>query len=236
VLWLVLLACSSSPPDLGVYKSGANAIVKGSYSQPVKLWGPEGTVTRVPTPGPNGTTLLGASGPLWVVEKDEEKPTKGAPVPAAIVERAGFRLRDVLGTHAGEQIDPARSAGVALRSVVKMRRKLAPPVYLAVATFGQHGIPGPNGRSPVTSPEDCKSALAVLDADVGKTLSTLPIPGAEATCAVPVLIGPIDLDGDGGEDVLIAGQAENKGFRAWFHVEQNGTLTAGPTSTWSEIP
>lgn len=236
MLWLLLLACSPATPDLGVYRSGSNAIVKGRYTEPVQLWGPEGTVTRSPTPGPDGTTLLGASGPLWVVSHDVPKPEKGFPVPAAIVERAGFRMREVLGSHPGEEIDPARSAGVALRSMVKMRRKLAPPVYLVVATLGKHGIPGPNGVSPVTQPEDCKAAFAVLDAEVGKTLSSVPLPDAEATCAVPVVTGPVDLDGDGTEDVLVAGQSGNKGFRAWFRVAPEGTLVAGPTSRWAEVP
>lgn len=236
MLWLALLACSTSPPDLGVYKSGANAVVRGRYTEPVTLWGPDGSVTRVPTPGPDGTSLLGASGPMWVVPKELPKPEKGAPVPAAIVERAGFRLRDVLGSQPGTDIDPVRSAGVALRSVVKMRRELAPPVYLAVATLGKHGIPGPNGTSPVENPSDCKAALAVLDHDVATTLSSMPLPEAEVTCAVPVLIGPVDYDGDGAQDILVAAQSGKKGFRAWFRIDNDGKLTAGPTSTWSDIP
>ena len=236
MLWLLALACTARTPDLGVYKSGANAVVHGSYTAPVKVWGPDGVVERVPTPGPGGTTLLGAAGPLWIVSKDVPKPEKGAPVPAAIVERAGFRMRELLGSHPGESIDPATGAGVGLRSMIKARRHLAPPVYLTVATRGLHGIPGPNGVSPVKDPSDCEAFLAVLDADVGKTLSSVPLPDAATTCAVPVLTGPVDEDGDGNDDILVSGQSGNKGFRAWFRIYPEGTLVAGPHSVWTDIP
>ncbi|GDX80987.1 hypothetical protein LBMAG42_27980 [Deltaproteobacteria bacterium] len=235
MLWL-LLACSRPPVDLGVYKSGENAVIRGSYTEPVRVWGPAGTFTRVPTPGPEGTTLLGEAGPLWVVDRELPAVEKGAPVPAALVERAGFRLREVLGSTPSPEIDPVRGAGVSLRSVVKMRRNLAPPVYLAVATRGAHGIPGEGGRSAVESPEDCIAALAVLDAEASKILSSAPLPGAESTCAVPVLATPLDIDGDGQMDVLVHGQAEAKGFRAWFGIAADGTLTPGATSVWAEIP
>ncbi len=233
---LFLLACPAPTPDAGVYKSGANAIVQGTYTEPVLLWSPAGTVTRVPSPGPSGTTLLGEAGPLWVVGRDVPAVLKGAPVPAALVERAGFRLRDVLGAAPTPEIDPARGAGVSMRSMVKMRRNLAPPVYLAVATSGDHGIPGKDGPSPVNSPSDCKAALAVLDAEASATLSSVLLPDAEATCAVPVLAPPTDLDGDGNMDVLVHGQSEKRGFRAWFRIASDGTLTPGPRSIWVEIP
>ncbi len=235
VLWL-LVACSRPAPDLGVYKSGGNAVIRGSYTEPMRVWGPSGTFLRVPTPGPEGTTLLGEAGPLWVVDRDLPAVEKGAPVPAALVERAGFRLREVLGSTPSPEIDPVRGAGVSLRSVVKMRRTLAPPVYLAVATRGAHGIPGDAGPSPVDAPEDCKAALAVLDAEASKVLSSAPLPGAESTCAVPVLAAPLDVDGDGQMDVLVHGQAVSKGFRAWFRIAADGTLTPGATSQWAEIP
>ncbi len=235
MLWL-LLACTRPAPDLGVYKSGGNAVLRGSYTEPVRVWGPSGTFLRVPTPGPEGTSWLGEAGPLWIVDRDLPAVGKGAPVPAALVERAGFRLREVLGSSPSPEIDPVRGSGVSLRSVVKMRRDLAPPVYLAVATRGAHGIPGDEGPSPVESPDDCVSALAVIDAEASKLLSSALLPGAEATCAVPVLAGPLDLNGDGVMDVLVHGQSGAKGFRAWFQVAANGTLTPGPTSMWTEIP
>ncbi|MSQ04286.1 MAG: hypothetical protein EXR71_20800 [Myxococcales bacterium] len=233
---LFLLACPAPPSDLGVYKSGANAVVRGTYTEPVRLWSAAGTVTRVPSPGPPGTTFLGEAGPLWVVDHDVAAVLKGAPVPAALVERAGFRLRELLGAAPTSEIDPVRGAGVSMRSMVKMRRNLAPPVYLAVATRGDHGIPGKAGPSPVNSPEDCKAVLAILDAEASSTLSSVLLPDPEATCAVPILAPPTDLDGDGDMDVLVYGQSEKRGFRAWFSISSEGTLTPGPRSVWSEIP
>ncbi len=237
MLLALLLACPPSPPDGGVYRSGQNAVARGAFTAPVMLWGPAGTVTRVPTPGPDGTSFLGEAGPLWIVDRELPAVEKGGPVPAALVERAGFRLREVLGSQKTREIDPARGAGVAMRSVVKMRRKLAPPVYVAVATVGSHGIPvAGGGRAPVSAPGDCKAAIAVLDAEAEGTLSTMPLAGAEASCAVPVLTAPVDRDGDGVWDILVHGQAERAGFRAWFTVGEDGLLLAGPTSVWTEIP
>lgn len=236
MLFLLLACTGTTPPDRGVYKSGPNAVARGTWSEPVKVWGPQGTFTRVPSPGPDGTTLLGEAGPLWIVDVELPTVDKGPPVPAALVERAGFRLRDILGSQATQEIDPARGAGVSMRSVVKMRREHAPPVYLAVATLGAHGIPGPDGRSAVQAPSDCKAAIAVLDAEAETTLSSMLLPGAEATCAVPVMAAPVDMDGNGTRDVLVHGQAETKGFRAWFAVDNAGQLTAGPHSEWIGIP
>ena len=233
---LPLAACGGEP-DAGVYTSGKNAVARGSLATPIAVWSPAlGTVERVPTPGPAGSSLLGEAGPLWQTSLTLGAVDKGGPVPAALVERVGFRFREVLGGSATAEIDPARSAGVSVRSVVKVRRALAPPVYLAVATAGSHGIPGVAGRSPVTSPADCVAALAVVDHEAERVLGSVPVPGAAATCAVPTLTAPVDLDGNGVLDVLVHGQSEHKGFRAWFAVQADGTLEPGPTSVWMDIP
>ena len=218
-----------------MYRSGTNAAARGTWSEPVLAWGPEGSVRRIPTAA-DGATLLGEPGPLWIVDRELPKVERGAPVPAALVERAGFRLREVLGSQATLEIDPARGAGVSMRSMIKMRRELAPPVYLVVATRGAHGIPGPDGPSAVQDASDCKAALAVVDAEAEAGVDHALLAAAEATCAVPVLVGPVDLDGDGVKDVLVHGQSGTKGFRAWYRVGNDGKLTAGPASVWTEIP
>lgn len=234
---LLLAGACASEPDFGVYTSGKNAVMRGSERNPVQVWSPSlGTVSRVPTEGTRGSVLLGEAGPLWRTTRELPAVEKGGPVPAALVERAGFRFREVLGAQPTGEIDPVRGAGVSVRSLVKVRRKLAPPVYIGTATAGAHGIPGAEGRSPVTSPADCVSAIASLDHEAEAVIFTLPIPGAATSCAVPTLTAPVDLDGDGRLDVLAHGQSEGKGFRAWFSIGDDGTLTAGPTSLWTEIP
>jgi len=235
-LLLSLLSACSGGSDQGVYTSGKNAVVRGVSTTPVQVWGPNGTVTRVPSPGKGGAALLGEAGPLWITDRELPAVDKGGPVSAVLVERAGFRFREILGSRPTGEIDPVRGAGVSIRSMVKVRRSLAPPVYVAVATAGAHGIPGASGRSPVSSPADCFAAIAVLDHEAEATLATMPIPGAAESCAVPVLTAPVDRDGDGGLDILVYGQADHKGFRAWFAVGEQGTLTPGPTSLWLAIP
>ncbi len=232
----LVVACSLPTADLGVYRSGPNAIARGELAGEVLLWGPAGTTRRVPTPDGQGNSLLGESGPLWRVDREVPAPEKATPVTAALAERASFRMREALGAVAMAQPEADRASGVALRSMVKVRQHLAPPVYLVVATRGQHGIPGPGGkRSAVTDPRDCDTVIAVLDADLSTVLSSSAVPGAASTCGVPTLLAPVDRDGDGTLDVIAFGQAEGKGFRQWFALRDGG-LDPGPSSTWTAIP
>ena len=55
-------------------------------------------------------------------------------------------------------------------------------------------------------------------------------------CAVPYALGPVDRDGDGGQDFLVYGQEKNAGFRAWFTLLPDGTLVAGEHEVWEYIP
>lgn len=201
------------------------------------MWGPQGTLTRVATRGSRGFTLFGEAGPLWIVDRDLPAEDRRAPVTAAIAERAGFRLREVLGGTTGADIDPARSAGVTLRSVMKVRRHLAPPVYVAVATRGQHGVLKTDGtRAAVLKADDCVGAIAVLNAELAKVVDHKIIGEAETTCAVPVLAGPVDLDNDGRLDVLAHGQSENRGFRRWYGIDPEGKLVPGPWDQQDGVP
>lgn len=237
--WMAVLLSCSPVADRGVYRAGPNATAHyyAADGAKVKMWGPAGTVERIGTTAAKGFTLFGESGPLWIVDRDLPAEEKRAPVTAAIAERAGFRMREVLGGTAGTEIDPARSAGVMLRSVLKVRRHLAPPVYVAVATRGQHGVPGPGGsRSPVTTPDDCVGAVAVLDAELATVLDSKLLPFAASTCAVPVAAGPVDLDGNGALDVLVHGQAEQKGFRNWYGIDSSGKLVDGPFDHQEALP
>lgn len=213
--FLLLIACSQ-PPGQGVYRSGPNAILKGHVSGEVLLWGPSGTVRRLASEGPKGTTLLGQSGPLWRVDHELPPPPDAPPVAASLVEAAGFRFQDLLGTTSTGAKDAALAGGVQIRSMVKHRRTHAPPLYL------------------VTADANCQALVAVMDSKASTILHHQPLP--QAGCAPAVLLPPIDLDGDGRQDVLVYGQKDAAGFRQWFGIETDGALTPGPGESWTEIP
>ncbi len=236
----LLLACRDEPA-LGVYRSGPNAVARGARSAEVLVWGTAGTLRRVPTAA-DGASLLGEAGPLWIVDRELPAPPKALPVSAVMVERAGFRMKEVLApptptaTPAGASApDAAKAGGVYVRSVVKQRRDGAPPVYIVSATGDEVGAGRFDGPADVRQGENCKAALGIIDDKGEKLLSSVPLDAATRTCAVPVVVPPIDRDGDGVLDVLVHGQHEKKGFRSWFRIE--GTkLVPGPEDVWEAIP
>ena len=91
------------------------------------------------------------------------------------------------------------------------------------------------GRSDQREGENCKAVLALLDAKVETALAVISLTDATETCAVPVLVAPVDIDGDGNQDALVHGQLGDKGFRAWFQI-QDRALVAGPHERWDGIP
>lgn len=233
---LLLLACTSAPPpNGGVYRSGPNAITRGKPVESVLVWGASGTSRRVPTPSADGTLLVGEAGPLWVVDRELPAPPKSTPVAAVMVERAGFRMKDVLGGTGTTSPDAAKAGGVYVRSVLKVRRDKAPPVYMIAATGDEVGAGTFGGPADVRKGANCVAAVGLMD-DKGDALYTsVKLDAATRICAVPALLPPIDRDGDGVLDVLVYGQQGNAGFRSWFRV--NGTtLEKGPEDVWEGIP
>lgn len=108
-------------------------------------------------------------------------PPKPPAVPAPLVEAALWRVDELLpAADAFTPIDPnaapAKARGVELGSVVKTRRRGAPPVLV------------------VSGERSCTAVLAVLDAKATKVLASQLVPGP---CAVPRVLPPADLDGDG---------------------------------------
>jgi len=202
----------------------------------LKLWGPEGTVTRTPSRGQGDTTLLGEAGPLWVVERDLPAPPKPAVVAAPVVERAGWRMRELLGAASSGGIDPARGSGVYVRSVLKVRRENDAPVYVVSATGDTAGAGLYGGPAEVREGKNCEAAVGVMDFKGEALLSAVKLEEATRLCVIPVVVPPVDRDGDGLQDVLVHGQSGTKGFRAWFTLHPDGTLVAGPHDAWDAIP
>lgn len=234
LLALLLFACGA-PEGRGVYRAGPNAVARGKRTGEVLVWGPAGTAKRVATEAPGGATFLGEAGPLWIVDREVPAPPKATPVDAALVERAGFRMSEVLQTVASGAPDAAKAGGVFVRSVVKVRQTNAPPVYVVTATGDEVGAGRFGGPADVRAGENCRGALGLLDAKAEKLVSGLQLADATKVCAVPVVVPPVDVDGDGKLDVLVHGQDGARGFRSWFEID-GGTLVPGPSETWEEIP
>lgn len=218
-----------------MYRAGPNAVVEGRRDGELRLWGPDGTVSRLATPAPDGASFLGAAGPLWVVDREIPAPAKPFPVDASLVERAGFRMREVLGTASTGAVDPAKAGGVYVRSVVKVRRDHAPPVHVVTATGDDVGAGRFDGPADVRAGSNCRGALGLLDARGETLLASASLDDATRTCSVPVIAPPVDRDGDGRIEVLVHGQNGHAGFRAWFTVTDAG-LEAGPGESWEAIP
>lgn len=239
---LLLAACHREPTSLGVYRSGPNAVVSGARTDPVLVWGPSGTQRRVPTTGAGDSALLGESGPLWIVDHEVPAPQKAPAVSAAMVESAGFRMKGLLvpanavPLAAGAAApDAAKSGGVYVRSMVKLRRDKAPPIYIVTATGDEVGAGAFNGPADVRKGENCKAAVGLLDSKGDTLLSATVLEAATRTCAVPMVVPPVDRDGDGVLDVLVHGQNGTRGFRSWFRIDGT-TLVAGPEDVWEAIP
>lgn len=230
-----LLACGRAPDTHGVYRAGPNAVTRGERVGDVLVWGAQGTVKRTASKAPSGDSFLGEAGPLWIVDKELPAPPQATPVDAAMVERAGFRMKDLLGTVSSGAPDAAKAGGTYVRSVVKTRRKNAPPVYVVTATGDEVGAGRFGGPADVRSGENCKAALGLLDGKGEKLLSGVLLDDATRLCAVPVIVPPVDMDGDGKLDVLVHGQQGARGFRAWFEIDGE-TLVAGPAESWEAIP
>lgn len=234
LLLALLLACGA-PDGRGVYRSGPNAIARGEREGDVLVWGAAGTVRRVATAAPGGGTYLGEAGPLWIVDREVPAPPKAPPVDAALVERAGFRMSEILQTAASGAPDAAKAGGVFVRSVVKVRMTNAPPVFVVTATGDEVGAGKFGGPADVRAGENCRAAVGLLDAKAEALVSGVLLADATKVCAVPVVVPPVDVDGDGKLDVLVHGQDGARGFRSWFEID-GGTLVAGPSETWEAIP
>lgn len=241
-MFLLALALGCSTPEVhGVYRKGDNAIVKGTLQGTFRLWGPDGIVDRVASPGPAGTSYLGQAGPVWLVGPVEDAPAWPAPasaarLDAALVESAGWKLGERLGTIPTGAPDPARANGMYVRSMSKVARTNAPPLFVVAATRDTVGAGRRGGPEAPRSGDDCKAYVATVDNRATKVLAWLDLADATAACVPPRAVTAIDRDGDGGTDVLLHGQAGADGFRTWVSVGNDGTLQLGASERWQGIP
>ena len=117
----------------------------------------------------------------------EVVPPRPPAVPAPLVEAALWRVDTLLPpaddfTPLDPSAAPAKARGVELGSVVKTRRRGAPPVLV------------------VSGERSCTAVLAVLDAKATTVLASQAVPGV---CSVPRVLPPADLDGDGALETAI---------------------------------
>jgi len=172
-----------------VFWQGEKALRKGGSDL---LLGPKGTATAVPGSATETCGVPETGAPEHAVlalpagvtpGKAEEAPAN----PAGLVERAAWRLDELLPprdayTPAASSPDPALQRGVRVASVVKTRRRGAPPVLVASGT------------------RDCTSVVAILNADAAKALAVDRLP---KSCDPLAVLPPADYNGDGVRETAV---------------------------------
>ena len=150
-----------------------------------------GTVAVIKTTeaqGACGQVIEGAPKGAVVSVSAAQQPEDPGPAPAnlaAVVEAAGWRLDETLPPADAftptNSPAPANQRGVSLGSVVKVKRKLAPPILVGSGVRG------------------CQGALVVMDRKAAKVLSSVSL---SDRCATIKVLPPGDLDGDGVMEVV----------------------------------
>jgi len=150
---------------------------------------PKGAVPLQPSGsiGPCGDVIAEATGAMIVLKAGATAPaiTPAPPIQAALVERAAWRLDELLPamdpfSPAPTSQDPSRARGVEVGSVAKARQVGGPPILV---TAGHRG---------------CAGVIAVLDAEATRVLSYDVL---DQACE-PLRVLPLnDLDGDGRREV-----------------------------------
>lgn len=157
---------------------------------------PTGTCGKAPT--------FEGKGVLWLPDGDEVTFPSPPMVAAAVVERASWRLADVLGPPEGvlpgvDSKDPTLHQGIRVRAVNKLRRS------------------GPPWQAIVGERRD-RVGVAIADGTASELASGLVL---RRTSQAPVDISVTtsgDIDGDGRHDVVIYGDGPEGAFRAVVSV------------------
>jgi len=148
--------------------------------------------------------------------KQPAEPTKAGAVLASRVEAGAWRLDEILP--AADPLDsvqsgePARQRGVAVGSMQKVSRQLAPPVWLAAGHRG--GVMG----------------VVVMDHTTKRTLASATLPSVSKALVSVKILPPTDLDGDGQREFALLSEEQVAVFRL---NESRGEPTLSQLGTWS---
>lgn len=200
----------------GVFWREGRAAKKGGGS--VGL-GPEGAgpLGEAGAEGPCGVAV-GQAHPRAVLAlpagKTATAPDPAPANPAGVVERAAWRLDEVLPPRdafspAVTSPDPALQRGMRVASVVKTRRTGAPPVLIASAT------------------RDCTAVIAAMDREAAAVMSWDRL---DKVCEPLALLPAADYDGDGTREIAAYGEHRIVLYQL---VEKPGSLALRRVGDWT---
>jgi hypothetical protein len=166
-----------------------------------RVLGREGSREAAPGGSCGTLTVLSRGGLLWLPAGPEIAFRPAPVVSAPVVERAAWRLAEALGPPAGvvpgtAEADPAIHRGVRVRAVHKIRRQ-GPPWQVVVGERGDRVLVALTDREA----EGLEGSLHLRRTTRG-TEQTLQ------------LVPPADVDGDGHNEVVVAGDGPDGHFRA----------------------
>lgn len=196
-------------PWKSAWKSDDHRVVNAGTG---RLLSAHGTV-EVGEGAPCGSAQRHAEpGVLWLPPGPPITHGQAPMVTAAVVERAAWRLAEVIGPRIGiqpgvEAPDPALHQGIRVRSVRKVRRQ-GPPFQIVVGERGADVIVAVTDREAETLQS---GAVLRRSTDVPMELGQVP---------------PADIDGEPGTELVVYGDHSTSSFRAVLAVDlMTGRLT-----------
>lgn len=219
----------AAPADVTAAPAPTTPAPPAAPADPTADWAPawpiDAATAWVPAPGrlltPRGLSPVTAGDPCgdglrvaaqrpvaWFPGTADEVFSDPPAVMAATVERASWRLADVLGPPTGVvpggryDVDPALHEGITVRDVLKTRRPGGPPVLLIVGD------------------RDGRVAIALTDRDAGTIHGSDVFElGGDAPWPVPHVTPAGDYDGDGGAEVVVWADDDGEGTRVVYRVD-----------------
>lgn len=177
-----------------------------------RLFAGSGTTEVGPTTPCDGLSAAAGAGALWLPPGETWSYPPAPVVSAALVERAAWRLADVLGPGPGitpgvDAPDPALHRGIRVRSIRKVRRK-GPPWQVVVG----------ERRSELV--------VALTDKDADAVKAGVIVERTREALVDLASLPAQDLDGDGTTEIVVVGDGAAGSLRAVFTVDLvEGQLT-----------